>query len=102
MKIVDADKVIEFCDMWEKNFDFKNIDKVPFISGILTVKEFVESLPEVSSEKVGTWKQRPYLCEVECSNCGDIVDSSYRMFNYCPNCGAKMQGESDGLLDRED
>lgn len=91
MRAVDADKVIEFCDMWEKQFDFKNIDKSPFISGVLTVKEFVEILPEVSSEKVGTWKQRPYLCEVECSCCGDIVDSSYKMFNYCPNCGAKME-----------
>ena len=95
MRAVDADKVIEFCDMWEKQFDFKNIDKAPFISGVLTVKEFVEILPEVSPEKVGTWKQRPYLCEVECSCCGDIVDSSYKMFNYCPNCGARMCGDKN-------
>ena len=96
MRAIDADKVIEFCKEWEKHFDFRNILKIPsFMSGIWTVQEYVESLPEVSAEKVGTWKQRPYLCEVECSNCGDIVDSSYRMFNYCPNCGAKMCGDKN-------
>lgn len=29
-----------------------------------------------------------------CSNCGfDIESNEYDAFNYCPSCGAKMEGE---------
>ena len=46
MALVDANKIIAFCDEWEKHFNFKNIKQVPsFLVGIWTVKEYVQSLP---------------------------------------------------------
>lgn len=46
MRLVDTNKIIAFCDEWEKHFDFKNIKQVPsFLVGIWTVKEYLQSLP---------------------------------------------------------
>ena len=30
--------------------------------------------------------------EVKCSECGEVL---YWLANYCPNCGARMNGEED-------
>lgn len=39
---------------------------------------------------------RMAICE--CSNCGDTiwVYDGQRTWNYCPNCGAKMDGGENG------
>lgn len=50
-----------------------------------------------SAEKIGKWKKIDYADEVngyvipnyECSNCQNWVED---MTDYCPNCGAKMEG----------
>ena len=64
---------------------------------------------DVQEVKHGKWKLNSYYCDenncfditVSCSKCGkeycretvaDVQDSD-EMFNYCPNCGAKMDGE---------
>lgn len=30
-----------------------------------------------------------------CSECGEIVNDRYKLPNYCPNCGARMDGETE-------
>lgn len=30
-----------------------------------------------------------------CSECGEIVNDRYKLPNYCPDCGAKMDGGTD-------
>lgn len=37
--------------------------------------------------KTGHWIEGNY--HIRCSECGE--DYTYRLRNYCPNCGAKMQ-----------
>ena len=32
-----------------------------------------------------------------CSNCGRIAAGAEARFDYCPNCGARMDGDSDAL-----
>ena len=72
-----------------------------FINGIETVLEYAESLPaaDVAPVRHGRWEKQSglYLC----SECGitrpydvqaDVIE--YWACNYCPNCGAKMEGES--------
>ena len=60
----------------------------------------VDAVPVVH----GRWIEHPHIdygggyngADYECSKCGfndvyDIVD-----YNYCPNCGAKMDGDGNG------
>jgi hypothetical protein len=63
----------------------------------------IEDLPIADVEPVrhGHWKVvndsyggKAYICE--CSECKDTVwvyKDSDRKWNYCPNCGARMDGE---------
>ena len=39
-----------------------------------------------------------YCCyfDYTCSECGEIVNDRYKLPNYCPDCGAKMDGETEG------
>ena len=70
------------------------------------IDEVIANAPTVDAVEVvhGQWKRRlvdwsaPYSWKVECSNCdfdicglGDAV-----LFKYCPNCGAKMDGDVNG------
>ena len=48
----------------------------------------------------GRWVQEKPNREVRCSLCSDIIgvgdfDLCVEGFNYCPNCGARMDGDSD-------
>ena len=70
-----------------------------FINGIESVLEYVENLPAVDVAPVrhGRWEKQSGL--YSCSECGmtcpydvqaDVIE--YWACNYCPNCGAKMDG----------
>ena len=44
--------------------------------------------------KTGMWK--PFdLPWYQCSECGAVRENKTFMENFCPNCGAKMEGDSD-------
>ena len=74
------------------HYDRKNGNK-HFINGIESVLEYAENLPaaDVAPVMHGKWKRYGKNLG-ECSECGEIV--SVRN-NYCPNCGAKMDGGAD-------
>lgn len=72
-----------------------------FINGIESVLEYVENLPsaDVAPVRHGRWEKQSGL--YSCSECGmtcpydvqaDVIE--YWACNFCPNCGAKMEGES--------
>lgn len=62
---------------------------------------------DVVEVKHGHWKLLPAQpvtgtlnVEAECSNCGrevvyQIVNNRYEFENFCPHCGAKMDGDTD-------
>jgi len=61
--------------------------------------DHIEGIP--SAERRGRWnieldKNRLFY-ECKCSVCGHIesFDPKFRFFNYCPNCGASMEGEQE-------
>ena len=78
-----------------------------FINGIETVLEYAESLPTADVAQVvhGKWEYIPQtlntLSQLRCPFCGwwsldPSIDGAY---NYCPNCGAKMDGGAGDAVD---
>lgn len=64
------------------------------------IYSFVESAPAVDAAPVvhGRWIEKSYLLGTTryCSECGENYGMPHGVFNYCPNCGAKMDGKEDG------
>lgn len=78
-----------------------------FIFGIESVLEYVENLPAADVAQVvhGRWTHSRYEnCSeqfelVKCSKCNHEAYAMafyVRCGNYCPNCGARMDGGTDG------
>lgn len=71
-----------------------------FYNGIEVARTAIRKLPTVDAveQKHGRWKSvqvNPAAITFCCSECG--ADSVLGIENYCPNCGAKMDGgEQDG------
>ena len=63
------------------------------------IEDFVKDVPNVDAVEVvhGRWvyTDGEYEIYMICSECG--WDSDYRT-NYCPNCGAKMDGGVDSVF----
>ena len=60
--------------------------------------EYVKQLPSAQPERnKGEWIETEFLKLRECSCC-HVRWGMYDVenFNFCPNCGAEMKGESNG------
>ena len=57
------------------------------------IEDCIDNAPTVDAVEVvhGRWKE-PYFLYLVCSECGTGYVKYFDM-NYCPNCGAKMDGE---------
>lgn len=61
----------------------------------------IEDFPEVDAVEVvhGRWEKAEYHGFLRCSECKDVyIDDTWvadGKWNYCPNCGAKMDGGAD-------
>ena len=87
-RLIDADALIAYCD---KNWIPLNVDAV-------------NAQPTIEPErKTGTWipqdhnRRNGYVTTTvyyypKCSECGH--SGNYDM-NYCPNCGARMEGDAE-------
>ena len=64
-------------------------------------KRDIDEAPTIDAAEVvhGQWvsaEQKPHLI-YKCSECGDMWSYGAMLHcNYCPNCGAKMDGEPNG------
>lgn len=82
----------------------EEINRVAWRCAINCAEEMIVHLP--SAERRGRWIEE-YSAnhfQAKCSACGestlygityDLEGNAYYM-NYCPNCGAKMEGEQNG------
>ena len=66
-----------------------------YCEGLYEATELIDDLPaaDVAPVRHGRWIY-DHWCEFKCSVCGEFSNSKpYRgKENYCPNCGAKMDG----------
>lgn len=94
MRLIDGDALFRSIEEaeWYNNADRDEI-----------AEELVLNAPTIEERKTGKWARqetdlmRWYIC----SECGakPLYDEyrTGRVFSaYCPNCGAKMEGEDDG------
>lgn len=62
----------------------------------------ISNLPTIKERKEGRNLKAEYKSLYECSECGwecwDTMPCDTVTFNYCPNCGAKMEEESNGII----
>lgn len=93
MRAIDADALIARCGSWYTEEGTEE----GFIG---TLKNILDLMPTIEPErKTGQWEIyviSPFDGEdCRCSECGQCGCVPY--WNFCPNCGADMRGEQDGL-----
>jgi hypothetical protein len=84
--------------------DEVNIDTgcdIGYHNGLNMAVSMAINEPTVDAVEVvhGQWIEKPYLLGTTryCSICGQNYGMPHGVFNYCPNCGAKMDvGNEDG------
>ena len=79
------------------------LEKVPYYPDeIWKFTAMTKRFPTVDAVEVvhGRWECTEYYGFLRCSECKDVyIDDSWvadGKWNYCPNCGAKMEGDGNG------
>ena len=85
-------------------YGVRHIDNYDVVSACENLKRQMDAIPSVDmfERKTGKWikKHDNICCWYECSECGNLPLNSIWTHeevksNFCPNCGAKMSGDSD-------
>lgn len=63
-----------------------------FAHALNVFQGLIDKAPTVEERKHGRWIN-PKAWHVECSECHHVLEFICDVKNYCPNCGAKMEGE---------
>lgn len=84
-------------DLWGVNMNEVDTSDCTDVEDILSaVITYLSEQPTVDAVEVvhGRWVEKPYLLGTTryCSICGQNYGMPHGVFNYCPNCGAKMDG----------
>ena len=89
---ISRQAVLEQINCWIGSGEYRYTNATDYLTKRIT------SLPSVSTEKTGRWiEQEGYDGDTyyDCSECGEsfcLIDGTPtdNLYNYCPNCGAKM------------
>lgn len=88
MRLIDADALAKFIDYGHLNDPNENLYSEN------DIREMIDMMPTIHPVKHGHWIEidTQYVDETKCSVCGVIeyFNKGWKRFNYCPNCGAKM------------
>lgn len=95
MRLIDADKakaelliIISITDDIHARSAFFNGIRV----GYKRAADRLDTMPTVEERKHGHWLTKK-AWHVECSECHHVLEFICDVKKYCPNCGAKMDGE---------
>ena len=96
VRLIDAEKCYCIAKAYHSDFEQN-------LANLHSLRELLDDCPTVDAEEVvhGKWEKRTDVFGfVRCSNCHDcnIYDdwADGKKWNYCPNCGAKMDGDGNG------
>ena len=91
-RLIDADGLISrFCELANR-LTADNWFHLDEITDEITDAPTVDAVEVVH----GRWIEDVATDMIACTECGhawNIIDNCTETFNYCPNCGAKMDGE---------
>ena len=99
MRLIDADALLESGICAEYGYNDNGLLLIP----MRDVTNSIRNAPTIDAEPVrhGRWSYNYYPTvwyghgeppEWVCSEC---EERAYNTYDYCPNCGAKMDGEAD-------
>lgn len=106
-RLIDADavcKILESCEIRKATIGNPLTDwEYGYTCGIERAESEIECAPTVDAEPVRHGKYIgtefdgyadgcPVYYEWKCSECGCVFEEEEPTYNYCPNCGAKMEG----------
>lgn len=85
----------EDCISREAALDDSGLGEFHRYDDYVKMRNYLKSLPSVTPQpKMGHWiktiGENGVTSAIRCSECG-FEDNRYELFNYCPNCGRKMQ-----------
>nr|DAR52264.1 MAG TPA: zinc-ribbon containing domain protein [Caudoviricetes sp.] len=83
MRLIDADALRR-----RKELRFS------LMAAITTIQFLIDEAPTVEERKQGHWLTKK-AWHVECSECHHVLEFICDVKKYCPNCGAKMDGEPE-------
>jgi rubrerythrin len=87
MRLIDADKLLQY---YQKNH-------AAYYHSVTSIHRLIQQQPTVDAAPVvhGKWKLLKNNSQSNfymCSNCSYMVFSEWFLTDYCPSCGAKMDG----------
>lgn len=92
MRLIDAEEL-------ERLFNDQIEQGVGVIDAFDAFYDALQDTPTVDAAEVvhGWWNSMDgYKMRKVCSECGWDAPEYGKFYSYCPNCGAKMDGDSDG------
>lgn len=96
MRLIDADAAK--AELLSTISITEDIHDRGFLNGIRVgykrAADRLDTMPTVEERKHGHWLTKK-AWHVECSECHHVLEFICDVKKYCPNCGAKMDGESN-------
>ena len=86
---------VELCTKWAITYDETPLWDKPVEC------DFFKDKSQYAEVKHGEWVEERGTLDAQCSLCGEFAPEDNSgicsgVYNYCPNCGAKMDGGKDG------
>lgn len=97
MRLIDADNLIKDIEIAKSTHRYEDIGCRCFRRGMDRAIRIARQQPTVAPVKHGHWIfVEDMVSYIKCSECGDdICWVNSKRPKYCPNCGAKMDGEAE-------
>lgn len=95
MRLIDAEELMKRICEYECGMRPEDCDGMESKTVPCNHYSYVSEMPTVDAVPVkrGKWEDREVRGSISpyCTNCGNGIDTIYH-YDYCPNCGAKMNG----------
>lgn len=100
MAYIERETTLKIIDNYEKTV---NADGKVIVKAIRDIVDIISPTADVVEVRHGKWEKQQFIGrsgffsvkDFTCSNCFEnfAVEQGKGLMNYCPNCGAKMDGK---------